>query len=166
MITKINIKPHLAEYCYGKFSGCSRAPVRFPHRLEIYHTIWDLMQKRPANCPVDSGNLEIHLPYSSKKDENDRRKDPFVYNYLSERSERIIERKIEISMFAELHELLDENKHGFGIDYKETVFHFMTKYAIDSITEDALIKNFYRWRDTIRKRKIRRKYRKNVREEV
>lgn len=164
--TKINIKPHLAEYCYGKFSGCSRDPVRFPHQLEIYHSIWDLMQKRPVNCPVDTGNLEIFLPYSSKKDDNKKRKDPHIYNYISERAAKIIARKIEISMFAELHELLDENKYGFGIDFKETVFLFMSRYAIDSITEDALIKNFYRWRNMVRKRRQRRKYSKNVREQV
>ena len=55
MITaKIKIKDHLSEYCYGKFSGCSREPVRFPYRLEIYHTVWDLTTKRPTNCPIDS----------------------------------------------------------------------------------------------------------------
>lgn len=160
--TKIQIKPHLAEYCYGKFSGCSRDPVRFPHRLDVYHTIWDLMQKRPVNCPVDTGNLEIILPNSRKKDEFEKSKDPQVYNYLGERSARIIERQIEVSMFAELHDLLDDNKHMFGIDYKETVFQFMSKYGIDSITEDALIKNFYRWRDVTRRKKLRRNYRKNV----
>lgn len=160
--TKINIKSHLSEYCYGKFSHCSDEPVRFPDSFDLYHSIWNLMQKRPVNCPSDSGNLEIVLPCRRKND-GPVRKDPQVYNYLGERSAKIIERKIEVLMFAELHDRLDENKHKFGIEYVETVFEFMNQYAITSITEDALIKNYYRWRDVTRRRKIRRNYTKNVR---
>ncbi len=162
MVTaKINIKPHLSEYCYGKFSHCSDDPVRFPDDYDIYHTIWNLMQQRPANCPADSGNLEIVLP-SRRKNDGSVRKDPLVYNYLGERSAKIIERKLEVMMFAELHDRLDENKHRFGIEYTETIYEFMKQYAITSITEDALIKNYYRWRDVTRRRKIRRNYTKKT----
>ena len=34
--------------------------------------------------------------------------------------------------------------------------------SIDSISEDALLKNFYRWRENIRKRKKRREYKKKL----
>jgi hypothetical protein len=119
------------------------------------------MQQRPVNCPADSGNLEIALP-SRRKNDGSVRKDPLVYNYLGERSAKIIERKLEVMMFAELHDRLDENKHRFGIEYIETIYEFMKQYAITSITEDALIKNYYRWRDVTRRRKIRRNYTKKT----
>lgn len=165
--TKITIKPHLAEYAFGKFSLCCHESVKFPSSLDIYHTIWDLLQKRPDNCQVDEGNLEIVLPVSKKTEDRDgvyKGKDPVTYNYLSIRSSRIIEKKIEVMMFAELHDALDENKHMFGIEYIETVYAFMKKYMITSISEDALIKNYYRWREISRRKKIRRKYQKNVSE--
>lgn len=160
--TKINIKQHLAEYCYGKFSLCTNNPVSFPDNYDIYHTIHNLMTKRPINCPVDSGNLEIYLPNRRKQDGESVGKDPLVYNYLGHRAEKIIERKIEVIMFAELHDTLDENKHCFGMDFIETIYEFMTKYQINAITEDALLKNYYRWREVIRRKKIRRNYKKNL----
>ena len=43
-------------------------------------------------------------------------------------------------MWAELHELMDENKHLHGIEFKETVFTFLKKYNISSIQEDGLLK--------------------------
>lgn len=58
-------------------------------------------------------------------------------------------------MWAELHELMDENKHIHGIQFKESVFRFMRKYGIESITEDALLKNYQRWRDKQRRKKKR-----------
>ncbi len=167
--TRIEIKPHLAEYAYGKFSMCQHEPVRFPSSLDIYHTIWDLLQKRPDNAGVDTGNLEIVLPVSKKTEERDgvyKGKDPVSYNYLGERAAKIIQRKLEVMMFAELHDLLDENKHKFGIEYIETVYGFLNKYMINSISEDALIKNYYRWREVLRRKKLRRKYTKNVSEEA
>lgn len=153
--TKISIKPHLAEYVIGKYNDHKKNPVQFPDNLDIYHTIWDCTQKRPTNCQPDEGNLEICLP--------DRRigKAPETYNYLGERSQRIIERKIESKLWAELHDFLDEEKHKFGIEYIDTVHYFMVKYGITSITEDALLKNYYRWRELVRKRSRKREYKKS-----
>lgn len=156
--TKIKVKEHIAEYCYGKYSNCEQQPVRFPHNTEIYHTVWDLLIKRPSNAPFDEGNLEIILPNSKMKTENYFVKNPAIYNYLSQRSAQIIERKIETFMFAELHDLLFLNKQAFGIDYSETVHIFMCKYCIDSVTEDMYIKNFYRWRQNLLRRKVKRNY--------
>lgn len=58
-------------------------------------------------------------------------------------------------MWAELHELMDENKHLHGIEFKETVFTFLKKYDISSIQEDGLLKNYQRWRDSFRRKKKR-----------
>ena len=65
-------------------------------------------------------------------------------------------------MWAELHELMDENKHLHGIEFKETVFTFLKKYDISSIQEDGLLKNYQRWRDSFRRKKKRAYNRKKV----
>lgn len=152
--TKIQIKPHLAEYVVGKYGDCDSRLVRFPDTLDVYHTIWDLLQKRPVNCRVDCGNVEIYLP--------DRRegKKPQTYNFIGHRAERIIERKIETMLHAELHDELDEQRHRYGLEYLNIIFIFMQRYSIDSISEDALLKNYYRWRKALRRKKQRREYKK------
>lgn len=50
---------------------------------------------------------------------------------------------------------MDENKHLRGIQFKESVFVFMSRYGIESVSEDALLKNYQRWRDKLRRTKKR-----------
>ena len=145
----IQVDPHIAEYVKGKYFDREVGAVRFPPDLDIYVMIYDLLQKRAASCPVDSGNLELVLP--------ERRvgKDPVTFNYLSGKAQKILADKMRLMMWAELHDFMDENKHIHGIQFKESVFIFMSRYAIESITEDALLKNYQRWRDKQRRRKKR-----------
>ena len=60
--TKITIENYLAEYLIGKYGTPDSKVVRLPSDLDLYHFVYDLLQKRPAGCPVDSGNLELVLP--------------------------------------------------------------------------------------------------------
>jgi len=147
--TKISIKPHLKEYVIGKYAGCVDSPVHFPDRTDINYTIWDLTEKRPADCPVDSGNLEIEIP--SRREG----KPAVTFNYLSKRSHAIIERKIETMFFSEIHETITEDKHRYGISYIESIYTFMRKYGISSISEDAIKKNYYRWKQSMLMREKR-----------
>lgn len=55
-------------------------------------------------------------------------------------------------------DLLDEQKHTYGITYINAIHNFMTMYGIDSITEDAFKKNYYRWRAEIRRKEKKRGY--------
>ena len=146
---KISVDPFVAEYIKGKFYNFEAGTVKFPSSLDIYILIYDLLQKRPVNRPIDSGNLEFMLP------ERREGKDPVSYNWLSDRSQKLLEDKMRLMMWAELHELMDENKHIHGIQFKESVFRFMRRYGIESITEDALLKNYQRWRDKQRRKKKR-----------
>lgn len=154
LTTKITIKQHLAEYLNGKYMAGESGIVKLPDKLDLYHTIWNLTEKRPVNCTIDTGNVEIALP--------DRRlgKNPETYNYLGLRSVKIINARVETLFFMELRQLLDDNKYHEGIQYKDTCCEFMRKYKIESLTEDAILKDFYRWRNTIRKRNKKRAYNK------
>lgn len=147
MITiKIPVDAYIAEYIRGKYFDEAEGAVHFPQSLDIYVTIYDLLQKRPESSPVDIGNLVLCLP--------DRRegKNPKVYNYLSAKSAQLLTNKMRLMMWAELHDFMDENKHLRGIQFKESVYVFMCRYGIESITEDALLKNYQRWRDKQRRR--------------
>ena len=84
-------------------------------------------------------------------------KSPEQFNYISIRGTRFLEKRFRALMWAELHEVMDENKHLHGVEFKETVFTFMKRYSIASIQEDGLLKNYQRWRDSFR-RKTKRAY--------
>lgn len=157
MITvKINVAPYVAEYVRGKYFDHEEGVVHFPSGLDVYIMIYDLLQTRPADCPVDVGNLEFALP--------DRRegKKPQTYNYLSQRAQKMLGDKLRRMMWAELHDFMDDNKHINGIQFKDSVFIFLRKYCIESITEDALIKNYQRWRYKLRRNNKREYTRKRV----
>ena len=51
--TKITVEPHLAQYCYAKYSSDPEGsmPVRFADHLDVYHLVYNLLEKRPVNCP-------------------------------------------------------------------------------------------------------------------
>lgn len=150
MITvKTVTEAHVAEYIRGKFFDHEIGAVKFPSGLDIYVLIYDLLQKRPASCPLDTGNLEFALP------ERRMGKDPASFNYLSARAQKMLADKMRLMMWAELHDYMDENKHINGIQFKDSVFMFMRRYSIESITEDALLKNYQRWRDKLRRKKKR-----------
>jgi hypothetical protein len=142
--TRIQIKPHLKEYISGKYNEFSDRQVTFPDNLDIYHMIFNLTEKRPRGCPLDFGNLEIILPdrYGAKH--------PETYNYLGVRSQKIIERKIEVMFWADFREYVDFEHQTRGIPYIEAICTFIRKYGIRSISEDALQKNYYRWRKKVR----------------
>ncbi len=156
--TKITITPYLAEYIIGKYNHCNKGEVRIPDSSDLYHIIWEYMSRRPAEVPVlESGNLEIALP--------DRRagKDPAVYNYLSVRAVKGIELHIKNMFNQELHsELMDNDRRGHFLDNIDVVHKFLCTYGIESISEDALLKNYYRYREALRQRKKRKQRRENL----
>lgn len=150
--TKIEVPKHLKEYLTGKFCYTQDIPVRLPDNSDLYHILYDLLERRPVNVPVDRGNLELCIPDRSIG------KAPETYNYLGIRSQMIFCRKIDLMLWAEVHDFLDEQKHRYGIEYINGVHTFMMKYGICSITEDAFIKNYYRWRAKVRRKENKRGY--------
>ncbi|MDR1202413.1 MAG: hypothetical protein LBL58_12430 [Tannerellaceae bacterium] len=154
--TKVKIKQHLAEYCYGKFSGCDISrPVTFPDKLNIYHVIWDLLEVCPRTGPVCDGNLEIVLP------ERTIGKNPLTYNYLGERAIPHINKHLDIIFSTELFYFMLDQKNHFNIPYNRSIFAFMRRYGITSVQEDTLWKSFYRWKKRIVLREKRPEMEKN-----
>lgn len=150
--TKINIKPHLAEYLIGKYGTPGEPLVQLPPDSDLYLTVYDLTARRPADCPVDAGNLELALP-DPRAARRQGGKPVSVYNYLSQRSAGIIAQKISVMLRAELHDLMDENKHVYGIDYLNTAYYFLRRYSIESLSVDALLKDYQRWKKRVRRQR-------------
>ena len=133
VVTKINIKPHLAEYMRAKFWDPEIQAVRLPDKDDLYITIYNLTSKRPANAGIDDGNLPIAIPHRREG------KNPACWNYLGVRATVQIESLIEVRFWAELHQYLDEQKHRYNIDYIASIEVFMNRYDIQSISDEALI---------------------------
>lgn len=144
--TKLNLTPYLAEYITAKNGSSPGEPVAIHPDSDLYVILWDLMQRRPSNVsPIDHGNLVLVLP--------DRRvgKDPVHYNYLSEKSAKIINNKIRKLFNVELHQVMDANLNaGSPEKMIDVAYRFICRYEIKSISEDALVKNYYRWRENVR----------------
>lgn len=152
--TKITIKQHLAEYMIAKYWDAQEQGIRLPDNDDLYVTIYNVTTKRPANAPIDEGNLSIVLP--CRRDG----KNPEYYNYIGCRGARLLESKIELRFWAEVHDLLDEQKHRYGIDYIVSIEAFMLQYNIISISDEAIRKNYYRWKKQLRPKAETRGYKK------
>ncbi|MDY6148541.1 MAG: hypothetical protein SPI35_05960 [Porphyromonas sp.] len=153
--TKIYIRPVLAEYLIGKYYDDELGAVHLPKNDDLAEVVRNLTTKRPVNAPVDRGNVELVLPESSMG------KRPTTWNYLSSRAIKVIERKVETRMWAEVHDWLDEQKHRYGIEYIVSIEAWMGRYNIRSISEDAIVKNYYRWRHKIKRVEKKRGYKKS-----
>lgn len=158
--TFITIQPHLAEYAKVIFSVPEENYIQVPHTEDFYHVIANMMQKRPENCDTATdGNLEIALPFQS------RGKNPHIYNYISVRSAQIIEKKLEALFWAHLHFFIDDYRSKIRKENDESVFYikdcvymFMQKFRIEGVTEGAIVKNYYRWTESLRRQLKKRGY--------
>lgn len=161
--TLIFIEPYLAEYCRNLYScGRKDGAVRIPYTSDLYHLVWEQMSKRPDGYQSPAaGNLCILLP-TSRECDDDSRKNPLYYNYLSDRAVRMIERWLYRAFNFEFHGVMMENEHcGRPMTHLELVRQFIRQHGLKSITEDALIKNFQRYRRHIFPKKVR-KYKKTL----
>ena len=46
--TKITVEPHLAQYCYAKYSSDPEGsmPVRFADHLDVYHLVYNRYERK------------------------------------------------------------------------------------------------------------------------
>lgn len=141
MITiSIHIKPHLEEYLLAKYPSDIPGVVRLPDTTDLYHLLYELMAIRPSDKPIEQGTLRIKLPRRHSG------KNPLYYNYLSPDSIKLISKKVEALFWADAHFWIDYQKHIVGQNCTEAIYQWMERYNITAISEDAIRKNYYRWR--------------------
>lgn len=157
-IASIQIEPYLAEYITAKYGiDASTGGIRIPHTTDLYFCVWEQMAKRRCNqAEVAQGNLRILLPVRKSGVDGGPWKDPAYYNHLSPSSAKEIENQIRRMFNFELHRVLLENEE-FGRKRRnlDIVYDFIHTYQLKSISSDALLKNYYRFRNRIRPKKIR-----------
>lgn len=154
----IQIEPYLSEYITAKYKTDERCGgVRIPPTTDLYFCLWHLMGKRSDRQREEPvGNLKIVLPCRRSGSPDGPWKDPAYYNYFSEAAVREIENCIRMQFNFELHRALLENEE-FGKQQRnlDVIYEFICRYQLRSISSDALLKNYYRYRNKLRKKKTR-----------
>jgi len=164
-VTIITIEEYLAEFARSKFPvDVSTGGLRIPATSDLYHCIWSLMSRpRGDRKPSSDGNLIISLPCRRSRQDGQTWKDPYYYNYLSMRAVREIEQCIRRMFNFELHRVLLENEEfGHPKRNKEVVLDFIRYYNLTAISDDALLKNYYRYRMRLCPKRIRKYEKKKV----
>ncbi len=142
MITlRFYIRPYLAEYMSIKYSWPERSTVKLPPNTDLYCLMIDLLSRRPAGVGRDKGNIEFQLPHRAYGKRTE------TYNWLSARSQTRIEKAIYVMHWSEFHMFCEYQMHVKGESLLMSVLLFKSKYNIESLSQDAYIKNFQRWRD-------------------
>jgi hypothetical protein len=156
-VVAIRIEPYLAEYISAKYeSDTVTGGIRIPYSTDLYFCVWEHMSRQRANQPdVIDGNLRIYLPFR-KAGACSPWKDPAYYNYLSTSAAKEIEGQIRRMFNFELHRILLENEE-FGRQRRnlDVIYDFIRAYHLKSISSDALLKNYYRFRNRLRPKKTR-----------
>ncbi len=176
--TAIKIEPYLAEYLAKKFKIDEKTGgVKIPYTTDLYFVVWNLMAKPDGAAGGDiigqsgiadadplgqeGANLKIHLPARRSFIDGCPGKDPAYFNHLSSAAAKQIEKSIRLMFDFEFHRLMMENEEmGRPKKNLEVVSEFIHRYGLKSITEDALLKNFYRYKQRLFPKKTR-KYQKN-----
>lgn len=162
-VASIRIEQYLAEYISAKYNkDATTGGIKIPCNTDLYFCVWEHMAKQHTNQPNVDGNLCIHLPFRRAGSICSPWKDPAYYNYLSVSAAKEIETQIRRMFNFELHRVLLENEE-FGRQRKnlDVIYDFIHIYKLKSISSDALLKNYYRFRNRLRPKKVR-KYKKTA----
>lgn len=156
-IATIKIESYLAEYVIGKYGmEHKKGTVNIPYNTDLYHCIWENMSRKRINQSVpEDGNLHILLP-CRRSGGGVPYKDPAYFNFLSVSAAKEIEGQIRRMFNFELHRVLLENEE-FGRLRRniDVIYDFIRAYHLKSISSDALLKNYYRFRNRLRPKKTR-----------
>lgn len=143
----LQVKPFLAEYLYARYAANREdEALHLPPHSYLGRSLHELLGPRPYNASLrETGNLCLRLTTPH------RGPSLTTYNYLTQENRRTFERRILHLLHAELFDRMLTDRSRKGISYIESVRQFLLKYQIDSISEEGLMKAFYRWKIGISK---------------
>lgn len=157
-VISIKIEDYLAEYITAKFKKNEmHGGIEIPSSNDLYYCLWYHMAKpTDKSRPSDEGNLRIALPCRRSGSPEGPWKDPAYYNYIPQAGVREVEACIRLQFNFELHRALLENEE-FGHERRnlDVIYEFIRTYGLKSISSDALLKNYYRYRSRIRAKRSR-----------
>lgn len=163
-VASIRVEPYLAVYAREKFEiDPKTGGIKIPDSFDLYHCVWQLMERRPRNAELpEDPNLKIWLP-SRRCTEGLAQKNPAFWNYLSPRSQRLVEKSLRRLFNWEFHYFC-EDLVSQQVTKKEAVDRFISMYNLGIDVEDTLLKNLQRHERTIqvflgiKKRKNKKKH--------
>ncbi len=79
-------------------------------------------------------------------------KNPAYYNYLTQDAISLFEQRTLNQLQLELFDRMLDDRRQLGVPYIESVRCFIEHYHISSISEEGLMKAFWRWKKNIKKR--------------
>jgi len=160
----IRVEPYLSEYAIRKFELDEKTHgIKIPDNYDLYICIWNRMERRPAGVTDTPGaNLRIFLPCRRSGADGMPRKHPEYWNWLSPAAALEIEAQLRLLFNFDFHtRMMDNEAQGRPRQQREVVEDFIRDYRLESISSDALLKNFQRYRQRLSPRK-KRKYQKNA----
>lgn len=139
----INLRPYLRDFLIARYG---EEPIRLPKQSTESMTLYDLLNRPPAGR-INQGNTTFELPFNRIANV---RKDPRVYNYLSDNSINTFETLIYNEFWSTFRDEMRRAKQAYpAIQYKQAIRMFMEKYNLhpDNIEYDTLKKHDYRFRE-------------------
>ena len=159
-VVAIHVKPYLAEYANTKYShNPETGGIQIPYFDDLYHCVWHYVGRRCKNShQYRDPNLQISLGRPDPATEGRAWKDPAYHNHLSTAGRIEVERCLQRQFDFELHRAFLENEErGEGrLRQLDVALAFIKEYRLKSISEEALLKNFHRYRNLLRPKKPRR----------
>ena len=155
----VRITPYLAEYVRGKYPhDPANGGVRFPRTDDLYHCLWHNLVRPRKDMRVErSPNLTLSIGRPRTYEVGLAWKDPAYFNHLSARGAKELEVCVQRQFDFELHRAFIESyEAGDGRRQEDVAHDFLRQYGITSISEEALLKNWSRYRNMIRPKKPRR----------
>jgi len=164
-ITRIRIKPYLAEYARHRY-GCAgeERAVKIPYTSELYHIVYDGMARRGGESDPEDWNLALVLPCRSRHDGGTAvpLKNPRYYDWLPASSVCRMEDYLQRLFNFEFHQvMMDNEEQGRPLTLLAAVQHFIRSHGLRSVSEDTLLKNYQRFRRRVYPKKVR-KYEKKT----
>lgn len=142
MTTRIEVPEYIRRWMLATYRTEEGNILVFSERDDLYHIIADVLARRPESAPmIDRGNLEFRLP-SPRYGKN-----PRDYNYIPAAGVRYILKRLKSLFYIAAHEFIYQKERTGRYTIREAVMFFMIRYDLDgTITEDAIVKDFQRWR--------------------
>lgn len=163
MTATIQVPQHLAEYARNLFgTGRGDGSVRFPYSTVTYHLLVDGMSRQRDGQPPVTGNLVVVLPSPDAADEGVT-KNPRYYCHIPIRTQHLIGASLRHRFNYEFLTMMTENElRGRPVPHLTMIRRWLRSRGIRSISEDALVKKFRRYRRLLYPKTVR-KYEKKAR---
>lgn len=158
----IKVDAYLEEYAKNCFaSGLGDGSVKFPYTSTMYHCLVEGMSKQvPSGGGARDGNLMVVLPSADTADGGPV-KNPRWYRYVTQRAAALINAALKRRFYYEfLTEMMRNELQGRPVPHLTLVRRFLRRNGIRSLSEDALLKKFQRYRRKISPGKVRKYHKK------